>query len=237
MLASTPATVVQPDMKPHVTETVREKEVPVVSDSQVPPYNLRNSQGAVQPPQPSTLNTVAPVLPTNTVVDPVVIETIEKDVVVHERIHPIEKAEVQPIIYRERELMEVRQITEPLHETRLEPTVLKSRELPAEVRAVVVERGTTPVEELVIPSTSRTELAQRSTIVNEPIVKERIKRTIIEEIQPVLERDVIYTTIVQHTMPVYEKMYGSTAQKSVFNNTRHDFLYGKSETVLPPPQM
>jgi hypothetical protein len=72
---------------------------------------------------------------------PTVIETIQKDVVVQERIHPVMKEEIQPVIYREREQLDVRQVTQMMHETQIQPTLVQQRELAAEVRAPIVERA------------------------------------------------------------------------------------------------
>jgi len=136
---------------------------------------------------------------------PVQVQLVQKDVVVHEHIHPVEKEEIQPVIYREREQLDVKQITQQLHETQIQPTLVQQRELAAEVRAPIVERGAPIQENLVLPSTDR-DATMRSVQVHAPIVNETIKRTVIEEIQPVLERDVIQSTLIQETKNIYEKV-------------------------------
>jgi len=136
---------------------------------------------------------------------PVQVQVVEKNVVVHEHIHPVEKEEIQPVIYREREQMEVKQITQQLHETQIQPTLVQQRELAAEVRAPIIERGA-PIQENTVFATTDRDVTMRSVQVNAPIVNETIKRTVIEEVQPVLERDVFVPTIVQQTQPIYEKV-------------------------------
>lgn len=74
--------------------------------------------------------------------EPTVYEQIEKPIVVQwvhftfyelvrdthffrERIHPVVKEEIMPVIYREREQMDVKQITQLLHETEIKPTIIE----------------------------------------------------------------------------------------------------------------
>ncbi|PRP77611.1 tubulin binding protein [Planoprotostelium fungivorum] len=137
--------------------------------------------------------------------EPVNVQHLEKEVVVHEHIHPVEKEEIQPIIHREREQMEVKQITERLHETEIAPTLVEKRELAPEVREVIVEKAAPIPENLVVP-TVEVDATLRSVEMHAPIVNEVVKKTIIEEIQPVLEKDVIVPTLVQKTLPIYEKI-------------------------------
>ncbi|PRP74415.1 hypothetical protein PROFUN_06544 [Planoprotostelium fungivorum] len=137
--------------------------------------------------------------------EPVNYETVEKPIVIQEKIHPMEKEEIQPVIYREREQLDVKQITQLLHETEIKPTTVESRELAPEVREPIVERGEPISENVILPSTQVDDVI-RTQVIHEPIVNETIKKTIIEEIQPVLERDIIRPTIVLHTQPIYEKI-------------------------------
>jgi len=137
--------------------------------------------------------------------EPTIMETIQKDVVIHERIHPVQKEEIQPIIYREREQLDVRQVTQMMHETQIQPTIIQQRELPAERREAIVERGA-PIAENFIAATREVDATMRTQVVHAPIVNEVIKKTIIEEIQPVLERDIIQSTVIQNTQPIYEKI-------------------------------
>jgi len=137
--------------------------------------------------------------------EPTIMETIQKDVVVHERIHPMQKEEIQPIIYREREQLDVKQVTQLLHETQIQPTILEQRNLEAQYREAVVERGAPIQPNVVLPSSQR-EATTRTQIIHAPIVEEVIKKRVIEEVQPVLERDVIQATVIQNTQPIYEKI-------------------------------
>ncbi|PRP75741.1 hypothetical protein PROFUN_09165 [Planoprotostelium fungivorum] len=151
------------------------------------------------------VDVIEPVAATTVIAEPLNVKHVEKDVVVHEHIHPVEKEEIQPIIHREREQMEVRQITERLHETEIQPTLIEKRELAPEVREVMVERSAPISENIILPSVS-VDTTLRSVETHAPIVNEVIKKTVIEEVQPVLEKDVIVPTIIQETKPIYEKI-------------------------------
>jgi len=114
------------------------------------------------------------------------------------------KEEIQPVIYREREQLDVKQVTQMMHETQIQPTIIQQRELPAQTREAVIERAA-PIAENYIAPTREVDATLRTQVVHAPIVNEVIKKTIIEEIQPVLERDIIQSTVIQNTQPIYEK--------------------------------
>ncbi|PRP80475.1 hypothetical protein PROFUN_11697 [Planoprotostelium fungivorum] len=160
--------------------------------------------------------------------EPTIIETIQKDVVIQERIHPVEKEEIQPIIYREREQLDVKQVTQMLHETQIEPTIIQQRELPAERREAIIERGAAIEENIILPSVHR-DATLRTQQIHAPIVEETIKRTVIEEIQPVLERDVFVPTVIQNTQPIYEKIVEAP---TVYREVR-DMRVQSTEFVQP----
>jgi len=131
-----------------------------------------------------------------------IVEKVEKNLVIQERIHPIEKEEIQPVIFREREQTEVKQVTQLLHETEVRPTLIHQRQLPAESRELV-EKAEPISENIVLPSRSIEE-TKRTQVVHQPIVNTIIKKTIIEEVQPILERDVIAPLVIRKNVPIYE---------------------------------
>ncbi|PRP80028.1 Liver stage antigen 3 precursor [Planoprotostelium fungivorum] len=136
--------------------------------------------------------------------EPTTYEKVEKPTVIVEHIHPVEKEEIQPVIYREREQLDVMQVTQLLHETEIRPTIVERRELAPKVRAPVVEKATIE-ENVILPSIQR-DATLRTQHVHEPIVNEIIKKTVIEEITPVLNREIISPTVLQQTQPIYEKI-------------------------------
>jgi len=171
--------------------------------------------------------------------EPVTFQKMEKDVVVHEHIHPVEKEEIQPIIHREREQLEVRQVTEMLHETEIAPTVVEKRELAPEVREVVVEKAAPIMENVVLP-TVEVDATLKTQVVHAPIVNEVVKKTIIEEVQPVLEKDVIVPTLVQQVQPIYEKIVEAPVvvreelPMKEITKVESDMLKGKSIRTTEP---
>lgn len=121
--------------------------------------------------------------------EPVMLERQEKEVVVHEHIHPVEKEEIQPIIHRgehlstflvckswlfaEREQLEVRQVTERLHETEVAPTIIEQRELAPEVREVVIEKAA-PIAENVQIATVEVDATLKNQV-STPKVSRNVK--------------------------------------------------------------
>lgn len=136
---------------------------------------------------------------------PPVVQTIVHPTVVQENIHPIQKEEIQPIVHREREQLEVERLTQHLHETQIAPTLVEHRELAPEFRSEI--KGNQQIPEFVVPkggvSIGATEKVQ---VVHQPIVEETIKKTIIQEVQPVIHRDVVAPTVINETLPIYERI-------------------------------
>jgi len=160
--------------------------------------------------------------------EPTRLETIQKDVVVHERIHPMQKEEIQPIIYREREQLDVKQVTQMMHETQIQPTMVQHMELPAERREAIIERSA-PIAENYVESSRVIDATARTQVVHAPIVEEVIKKTIVQEVQPVLERDVIVPSVVQTTVPIYEKIIEAphVYREEVIGNRRSSQTYSQ----------
>jgi hypothetical protein len=152
---------------------------------------------------------------------PVKTITTEKPVVVQETIHPVEKIQVQPVIYREREQLEVHQVTQRLHQTHilspkverqiLEPQYTNSntaRQLSAEleeVRAQALARDDVENVEIVEEEGGIT----RIRIIKKAIVQENQRRQIVEEVQPIIVRDTLSTQQREMSsleLPYFEKI-------------------------------
>jgi len=141
----------------------------------------------------------------------VLMEKVEKPLIVRETVLPQEKIEVQPIIHREREQLEVHEVTQPMHERDIAPTNVRTATLPAQVRADIREsdanfqtqyraasnRYASDVETLGV---------QREFYNKQPILEEHISKKIIEEVQPVLYKETIAPTLIEETQPVYERI-------------------------------
>jgi len=190
----------------------REEHITKAPGSILPPQMLSEQQISFNSPQVSNFSSTQGInsgissgISAGGVRAPVVMETIQKDVVVREHIHPVQKEEIQPIIYREREQLDVKQVTQMMHETQIQPTIIQQRELPAERREAIIERSAPIPSNYVAPSVE-IDATRTTQVIHAPIVQEVIKKTIVEEVQPVLERDVFVPTVVQNTVPIYEKI-------------------------------
>lgn len=143
--------------------------------------------------------------------EPVNIVTVPKEAVVQEHIHPVEKVEVQPILHRERQQMEVHQIVQPMAEREVLPAVVQEKKLPSQFIGDFVESDNASKEKYIQGATKYESWVdvdglRRLRVVKEPIVEEVIKKTIIEEVQPVIHKETIAPVVVKETLPLYEKV-------------------------------
>jgi hypothetical protein len=134
-------------------------------------------------------------------------EIRELPAIVKETIVPQQVTQVQPVIHRDREQVEVHKIMQPLHERDIAPTQVQHATLPQEVRQPVRMPDTQFQEQYraapIQPQTVYTP-AQTTTVQKQPIVEETVHRKIIEEVQPVLYKEVVRPTVIQQTRPIYE---------------------------------
>jgi len=144
---------------------------------------------------------------------PPILERVEKPVVVHEKILPTQRTEVQPIVHRDREQVEVHKVVQPMRERDIAPTQVRHMDLPAEnfqSRASDTEFQTQyrDLSSRIVPecvtAPMMTEQVQRT-----PIVEETVHKKIIEEVQPVLYRETIKPVVIEATKPIYEHVYES----------------------------
>jgi len=138
-------------------------------------------------------------------------EKVERPLIVHETFMPQEKIEVQPVIHREREQLEVHEVIQPMHERDIAPTNVRSATLPAQIKADVRESDANFQTQYRAASTRfapevETLGVQREFVNKAPILEEHISRKIIEEVQPVLYRETITPTLIEETQPVYERI-------------------------------
>jgi len=158
---------------------------------------------------PDTMN----VLPENVRVNALPAQVVcqEKPPVIREIIHPSEKHEVNPIIYREREQTEIRQVEQPIYETFRKPVVVTERAFPAENRPTIQPQTSDfdfKYREGLDKYKSSLEYApvETETITRPPVVIETIRKQVREEIQPVIFREVYQPHIIKETRPIYEKI-------------------------------
>jgi len=135
----------------------------------------------------------------------------EQAPVIHEKIFPYEREEIQPVIHRDREQTEVIQVEAPTYEREIRPMTILEKQLPAEMMPEM--RESTKESDLIYEefaklhhSTLERAPMQHNVIQKPPIVEEHIKKTVIEEIQPIIHKEVLEPHLIRETKPIYEKV-------------------------------
>jgi len=163
----------------------------------------------------------------------VYLEKKERPTIIRENVLPTEKIEIQPVIHREREQLEVHEVYQPFHERDIAPTILKHETLPAQVRPEWRESDLNFQEKYKAATTKyssevHNQPIQREVINRAPIVEEHISKKIIEEVQPVLYRETVKPVFVEETQPIYERVVDAPV---MFEETRN--LVDLGVKVLP----
>jgi len=134
----------------------------------------------------------------------------EKPAILQRILHPRMIEEVQPVIQRQREMTQIKQVIAPIYQREEAPPTYTTRELPMETRPPIYNA---PGEEFNrkyhfnLPQATTEYLpAETQRIVKPAIVKETIKRNIVEEIYPVVHREVIQPQIVRQTQNVFQRV-------------------------------
>jgi hypothetical protein len=143
--------------------------------------------------------------------EPTFIEKKERAAVIQETVLPEERVEIQPIIHREREQLEVHQVVQPMRERDIVATEVRSLVLPAETRQEVRESDVEfqrryQDELLKYKSGLNIQPVKHERFEKPPIVEEIVRKKVIEEIQPIIYRETIKPVIIQETLPIYEKI-------------------------------
>jgi len=140
---------------------------------------------------------------------PVIVEKIEKPTIVHEVYKTEEVVQIQPVIEREREQLDVYEVVQPMREREVIATEVRQAMLPAQTRAVVVEDNSAYLAARSAPTdfSTREVVATRSQVVeNAPIIHETIHHRVIEEVQPVIYKEIDRPILIKETLPIYEKI-------------------------------
>jgi len=136
---------------------------------------------------------------------PIDVQHVEKAPVIQEVIKPGVVEEIQPVIHREREQLEIKEELQPIYETTVQPTIVEQRQLAPEVRPDI-RLGNLPVIAEGPRSSTVIQDTQVNTVVRPPIVEETVHKKIIEEIQPVIHRETIAPKVIQERKDIYEKI-------------------------------
>jgi len=131
-------------------------------------------------------------------------ELREKPAVVHENIRREEVEEIQPVIHREREVTELRQLTQPIYEQDVRPIQIHEQILAAEQRPAII--GAVAVTQPAPLSTSQFAGVERKIVEKPAVIVETIRRHVIEEIQPIIYKEIHEPHIIRVTKPIYERI-------------------------------
>jgi len=143
--------------------------------------------------------------------DPESTVAVSKEAILQEKIKPVETIEVQPVIHRQREQMELHQINENINQTEVLPTVYRDKELPAQFVGEFREDDKKVTEKYLeanseLRNTMEVDVVKRIRIVKEPIVEEHVHKTIVEVVQPIIHKETFAPVVIRETLPLYEKV-------------------------------
>eukprot|EP01117_Protostelium_nocturnum_P002569 TRINITY_DN1330_c0_g1_i2.p1 TRINITY_DN1330_c0_g1~~TRINITY_DN1330_c0_g1_i2.p1 ORF type:complete len:276 (+),score=79.22 TRINITY_DN1330_c0_g1_i2:151-978(+) len=163
----------------------------------------------------------------------IIFQHIEKPMVIKDHIHEIQQEQIQPIIHRERQQFEVKQITQPLKQIEIQPTkIVQSNNLEPEYRQTMLQKGGLIAENEHFSSSKMAEGIEQ-TFVLAPLVNEKIQRTVIEEITQVLHKDVIAPTVINETLPIHEKLVDAPIYHQYEISARKlDTIYGSEGSKI-----
>lgn len=130
-------------------------------------------------------------------------EIIERPIIIHESIKREQVEEIQPVMQIDRERTEIRQITQPLLDKEVRPVVIEQRILATEILPVQQINFSAPREE-VLQSTRTFEPLKHQVLEKTPIIQEIDRWRVIEEVQPIVYREILVPTIIRVERPIRE---------------------------------
>ncbi|KAI8822265.1 uncharacterized protein EV422DRAFT_526247 [Fimicolochytrium jonesii] len=150
----------------------------------------------------------APPKATDKVLEPKVVEEEVKEAIVHENITAIEREEIQPIIERERLQTEIVQVVQPVLDVVTEAPTVEKVQLEEEThkyREKASEEDIRKYEEQAEAfSEERREEVVHEKVYKAPIIHEVVKTKVITEVQPVIERVINKTHVIEETQNIKE---------------------------------
>jgi len=142
---------------------------------------------------------------------PPLVERIERQPILQETVIPREVEEIQPVIHREREQLEIKEITQPIFEKVLLSEQTQEITLASKIAPTIKEDDAEVVQHL-----ERLRLQQQPTVERQepikecvtqpPVVIETIKKHIVEEIQPIIYKETIEPHVIKEIQPIFEKV-------------------------------
>jgi len=143
---------------------------------------------------------------TTTSIQQPTVEVIQKQAVVQEQIQEFERDVIQPVITRQREQTEIRQITQPMHQRSVLPTVVEEVRLQPEIRPEIREQPRQMIPQVTLQSSSRVAPGIREVVQEQPLIQETVRRQVVEEVQPIIYRETVIPRVVHEVRPIYERI-------------------------------
>lgn len=142
--------------------------------------------------------------------------------VVQESVHQREREEITPVVQRDREETIVNQVVQPVLDSRKETIHHQATSAPV-TNEVVEDVSGAEAEKYQRNraqfNSSRTVAGTtQSSHVNAPIISENVNTHVVEEIQPVIQREVQEEHIIHREQPVYERV----VKAPVVGEVRHN---------------
>jgi hypothetical protein len=119
---------------------------------------------------------------------------------------------VQPVVHIDREQTEVRQVVQPIAEKEVRPTLVTktAKEVELGTRQEKASGVPTPLENRSLGAApdvkSKTEFlgVERQRQEFKPIVEESVHKRVIEQVTPVIEREVVVPHVIEQTKHIHE---------------------------------
>jgi len=194
--------------------TIKETTTTTTTTTPVTPTTIKEtpttSTPLPPPPPPVIVERYVPEPTTTLQRYPIEVKEVkERPAILHEKIRKEEVEEIQPVIHRERERTEVHQVTQPIYEAETRPLSVHESVMPAETKETVRESLSADfIEQYKVNDKSTSEFAgtERVKIEKPPIIIESEKRRIVEEVQPIIYKEIIEPHVYKTTLPIYEKI-------------------------------
>jgi len=129
---------------------------------------------------------------------------VEKPALIYENIRKEQVEEIQPVIHREHQRTEVRQVTQPIVQGFVAPIQVEEKTLAPEIRTPTGSPAALPPVQT--PTGTTTVRSATKVVEKPPIIMDTERTKFIEEIQPVIYRNVLQPSIVKETVDVYERV-------------------------------
>lgn len=135
---------------------------------------------------------------------PVIQRELQQPALAEEKVIHVQESRVQPVVVRDILKTEVHQIEQPVLESKTMPVEKHTTTLPEQN---IEKNDLKPVAPLPVPQPSHIE-EQSATVRKElpPIIQERVHHAVIEQIQPVVYREIIQPHETLVIQPIHERI-------------------------------